>query len=79
MKLTVTLFSVRSQLIGSVTDTGVRAQCVVAAMSTVGLFCLALIDICYKNMFLKTLNKMEEHIWLAQVPSHFPALSHMRF
>lgn len=49
-KLTVTLFSIRSQLIGGVTHTGVRAQCVVAAMSTVALFRLTLIDICDKNM-----------------------------
>lgn len=41
----VTLFSIRSQLIGSVTHTGVRAQCIVAAMSAVGLFCLTLINI----------------------------------
>lgn len=41
----VTLFSIRSQFIGGVANTGVRAQCIVAAMSTVGLFCLTLINI----------------------------------
>lgn len=41
----VALFSIRSQLIGSAAHTGERAQRVVAAVSTVGLFCLTLIDI----------------------------------
>lgn len=41
----VTLLSIRSQLIGSVANTDVRAQSVMAAVSTVGLFCLTLINI----------------------------------
>lgn len=41
----VTLFSIRSQLVSRVTHTGVRAQCVVAAVSTVGLCFLTLINI----------------------------------
>lgn len=74
-KLTVTLFSIRSQLIGSVTHTGVRAQCVVAAMSTVGLR-LTLIDICDKNMLEITLKKMDKHIWHALFHLRV-SLSHM--
>lgn len=49
---TVTMFSIRSQLIGSVAHAGVGAQRVAAAVSTVGLF-FTLVDICDKWM-LKT-------------------------
>lgn len=46
------MFSIRSQLIGSVAHAGVGAQRVAAAVSTVGLF-FTLVDICDKWM-LKT-------------------------
>lgn len=49
-RLTVTLSSIRSQLVGRVTHTGIGAQSVVAAMSTVGFFGLALINICDESM-----------------------------
>lgn len=48
-KLTVALFSIRSELIGRVTNTNERARSVVAAMSAVAVFYLTLINICDKN------------------------------
>lgn len=53
-KLTVALFSIRSKLIGCVTNTGERAQSVVTAMSAVALFYLTLINICDKNVSKNT-------------------------
>lgn len=46
---TVALFPVRSQLVGRVAHADVRSQRVVATVSAVAGFCLALVDVCDKN------------------------------
>lgn len=80
LNLTEAMFPIRSQLIGSVAHTGVGAKCVVAAMSTVGLFYFTFVDICDKNMFKKCWiqwrNTSIVHINIKQTCLHLKSIFH---